>query len=365
MMALEKIKMLCTGDYEKEWFPEFEKIFDVERKGFSLGDGSTMIILDEEELIKSMAGKEVCIIGYDPVTKNVIQKSADVKLILSVRDGPEENIDLEACTEAGIPVISSAGRCATSVAEFTFLLMLLLARPMIPVIETIRNEGWTKENSSSLRSMYAHKSTELYHKKLGIIGFGRNAKSLAVLAHAFGMQVNAYDPYVEEEAMEQFHTKKMDLEQVVQTADYLIVLARLTEATEGILSRELIFSMKPTASIINTGRAKLVDGDAILDALEQNVIRSAALDVHIPEPLGPIGEHRIYDIPKDKLIITSHAAGVTEERAWHQYHLLYKQLMEYFDGVIPEGCANKEVFRTPQFQKRGGMYFGVNRERGM
>ncbi|MBS4983569.1 MAG: D-3-phosphoglycerate dehydrogenase [Hungatella hathewayi] len=356
---MDKIKMLCTGDYEPEWFPKFEEIFDIERKGFSLGDGSSMIVLKGEELVECLAGKEICIIGYDAVTEDIIKKSADVKLLLSVRDGPEENIDIDACTAAGIPVISSAGRCAVSVAEFTFLLMLMLARPMVPVIEKIRSEGWTKQNSPSLRSMYAHQSTELYNKNLGIIGFGRNAKSLSVLANAFHMQVNAYDPYVSEEVMDSFHVKKMDLDQVVKTADYVIVLARLTPDTEGILSRELIFSMKPTASIVNTGRARLVDGEAILDALEQQVIKSAALDVHTPEPLGALSENRIYQIPEDRLIITSHAAGVTKERSWHQYHLLYKQLLEYFQGNIPEGCVNKQVFDTPQFKERGGKYFGI------
>lgn len=359
MSELDKIKMLFTGDYEPEWFSRFEEYFDIERKGFSLGDGSVMIVLDEEELIKDLKGKEISIIGYDKITENVIQKSADVKLLLSVRDGPEENIDIGACTSAGIPVISSAGRCATSVAEFTFLLMLLLARPMVPVIERIRKEGWAKENSGSLRSMYVRNSTELFNKNLGLIGFGRNAKKLSALAHAFGMHIYAYDPFVDAENMHTYHTNKAGLEEVVKNADYVIVLARLTAETKGILSRELIYSMKPTASIVNTGRAKLIDNDAVLDALEENIIRSAALDVHDPEPLGPLDQNRIYRIPEEKLIITSHAAGVTAERPWHQYSLLYEQLMAYFNGTIPDGCVNKEVFQSPQFQERGGKFFGI------
>ena len=356
---MEKIKMLCTGDYHKDWFLKFEEFFDIERKGFSLSDGSTMIVLKDTELISSLNEKEVCIIGYDPITNDVIRKAPDIKLILSVRDGPEENIDIAACTAQGIPVISSAGRCATSVSEYTFLLMLLLARPMVPVITKIRTEGWTKENSGELRSMYAHKSSELFNKTLGIIGFGRNAKKLSVLAHAFGMRIIAYDPFVDTQTMEGFHTEKVDLDTLAVSADYLIVLARLTKDTEGILNRDLIYSMKPSASIINTGRARLIDTDAVLDALEENVIKSAALDVHTPEPLGNLNENRIYRIPEDKLIITSHAAGVTEERAWHQYDLLYRQLLEYFNGEIPLGCVNKEVFQTPQFFSRGSKYFGI------
>jgi phosphoglycerate dehydrogenase-like enzyme len=230
---------------------------------------------------------------------------------------------------------------------------------MVPVIEKIRHEGWTKDNNSELRNMYSQNSTELFHKNLGFIGFGRNAKVMATLAYAFGMQINAYDPFVDEDTMKTYHTVKMEMEELVATADYLVVLARLTKETEGILSRELIFSMKPTACIINTGRAKLINGEAVLDALEQGVIKAAALDVHTPEPLGPIGKNRIYDIPEDKLIITSHAAGVTQERPWHQYYLLHKQLMEYFEGKVPDGCVNKDVFSTSQFKERGGRLFGI------
>ena len=359
---MEKIQMLCTGDYNAEWFEKFSENFDMDLKGFCLGDGSKMIMLEKDELVKDLEGKEVALIGYDKVTEEVLKETSDVKLILSVRDGPEENIDIEACTKLGIPVISSAGRCATSVSEFTFMLMLLLARPMVPVIEKIRREGWTKDNNSSLRSMYAHKSTELFNKNLGIIGFGRNAKSLAKIAHVFGMHINAYDPYVSKEDMESYGVTKKELVDVVKEADYVIVLARLTKETEGILSRDLIYSMKKTASIVNTGRAKLVDNDAIIDALNEGVIKSAALDVHFPEPLGPIGENKIYDVPEDKLIITSHAAGVTEERPWHQYDLLYKQIIEYFEGIIPDGCVNKQVFDTDAFKERGAKLFGIKKE---
>ncbi|MCI8838366.1 MAG: D-3-phosphoglycerate dehydrogenase [Hungatella sp.] len=358
---MEKMKMLWTGDHQEEWFAEFEKLFHIEQRGFSLGDDSVMITLKGRELEEVMEGKDVCVIGYDPVTEDVIQKSADVKLILSVRDGPEENIDLDACTRAGIPVISSAGRCAVSVAEFTFLMMLLLARPMVPVMGKIRREGWTRDNSGRLRSMYAHSSTELFGKNLGLIGFGRNARVLARLADAFGMHVNAYDPFVDQETMKCCRAVKMELEETVRTADYVVVLARLTKETEGILNRERIFSMKPNACIVNTGRAKLLDNDAVLDALEQGVIRAAALDVHSPEPLGVIGENRIYEIPEDRLIITSHAAGVTAERPWHQYRLLFGQLTEFLQGRIPEGCANKEVFGEPQFKERGGKLFGTRK----
>lgn len=356
---MEKIKTLFTGDYVEHWAEKFSEYLDLDRQGFGLEKVAVPVMMSAEELIGHLKGKEGYLIGYDPVTEEVIKNCPDLKFILSVRDGPEENIDVKACTEAGIPVLSSAGRCAVSVAEFTLLEMLLLARPMAPVIARMRKEGWTKENTKEMRMMHATRNTELYNKNLGIIGFGRNARTLAKIVSGMNMHVSAYDPYVSAEAMKEYDVEKMELADLCKNADYLIVLARLTKDTEGILSRELIFSMKPTASIVNTGRAKLVDNEAIYDALEQGVIKSAAIDVHLPEPPGAPGEHRMYDIPDDKLVMTPHAAGNTLERPEHQYELLYTQLLDYFNGKIPNGCINKQVFDTPQFKERGGKYFGI------
>lgn len=357
---MEKLKTLFTGDYNEQWYQKFDKYFDMERKGFGLATVSIPTMLPEDELIEALQGKEAFLVGYDPITAKVIENCPDLKMIFSIRDGAEENVDVEACTKAGIPVITSAGRCAVSVAEFTFLLMLLLARPMAPVMRKMRNEGWTKDNSKEIRRMHATRNTELFGKNLGIIGYGRNAKTLTPLAKAFGMTINAYDPFVSEEAMNELGVNKMSLEDVVKTADYVIVLARLTKDTQGILSRELIYSMKPTASIVNTGRAKLVDNEAIFDALEEGVIKSAALDVHFPEPLGALDENRVYAIPEEKLILTPHAAGNTLERPDHQYGLLYNQLIGYLDGVVPNGCINKQVFETEAFKNKGGKYFNIN-----
>ncbi len=356
---MEKIRMLFTGDYEEEWHRRFEEFFEIERAGYGLSEVAVMSVMEEGDLIAALQGKEVLLDGYDRITENVLSHCPDLKLIMSVRDGPEENIDIEACTRYGIPVISSAGRCAVSVSEFTMLLMLLLARPMYPVMEKMRNEGWTKENNSDMRLMHATRSTELFNKTLGIIGFGRNARKLAPLAKAFNMTVNAYDPYVSKEAMLEYGVGKCELDELVRTADYVVVLARLTKDTEGILSRELIYSMKPTASIINTSRGRLVDNDAIIDALKENVIRSAALDVYEHEPTGALDENRIYDIPSSKLLLTPHAAGNTLERPWHQYDLLYGQIVGYFKGKIPEGIKNRGVFDEPEFENRGKKFFGI------
>lgn len=356
---MKKYKMLFTGDYQEEWFKQFEKFFEIERAGYGLSKVAVMSVMDENNLIDALQGKEVLLDGYDRINERVLSHCPDLKVIMSVRDGPEENIDIEACTKHGIPVISSAGRCSVSVSEFTILLMLLLARPMFPVMQKMRNEGWTNDNNSEMRLMHATRSTELFNKTLGIIGFGRNAKKLAPLAKAFNMIVNAYDPYVDSEEMLKYGVNKYELNELVRTSDYIVVLARLTKDTEKILNRDLIYSMKHTASIINISRGKLIDNEAVFDALRENVIRSAALDVYEHEPTGSLQENLMYDIPSDKLLLTPHAAGNTLERPWHQYDLLYSQLIDYFKGNIPEGIKNRNVFNEAEFENKGKKLFGV------
>ena len=142
---------------------------------------------------------------------------------------------------------------------------------------------------------------------------------------------------------------------VLINADYLIVLARLTPETEKMLGRQEIAKMKHSACIVNTGRAKLSDNEAVFDALENDQIRAAALDVHEQEPLGE--DHRIYRIPEEKLIITPHAAGATAERPAHQCELLYRQLEEYVKGGLPSGLVNRQVIQRKEFETRGKLLY--------
>ncbi len=344
------LKLLWTGEYDESWAKKFSEYAEVTRKGLGL-TGNIINKMDEDELIEALQGIDVLLVGYDKVTERVLKSCPDLKLILSVRDGPEENIDLEACSMLGIPVMSSAGRCTVSVAEYTFLLMMLLARPVVSLTNRMRESGWTKDNRKELRDI-SETSTELYEKTLGIVGAGRNGQHLAALARGFSMRVVAYDPYADEEKMKALGIELMPLEEVMKEADYISVLARLTPETEGLVGRKEIACMKPTACLINTGRAKLIDNDALLDALENNEISAAALDVFEQEPVG--NDSRIYTIPEDKLLITPHGAGVTRERVHHQSKSLYIQFVDFIKGKKPSGLCTKSVFEESAFKERGG-----------
>ncbi len=362
---MEKMKMFWTGEYDTGWVEKFSEYFDID----CLGDGTEVRvprIFDADELIARLQGVDVYLCGYDKVTEEVLYNCPDLKLILSVRDGPEENIDIEAANKLGIPVISSNGRCAVSVAELTFFLMCLLARPIVQITTKMRRDHWTKDQWNDYRAI-AKTGTELYYKTLGIVGLGRNGKHLAQLASGFQMNIISYDPFVSEEEMAKYGVKKVELEELMKISDYVIPQVRLTEATKGIISRELIFSMKPTACIINTARGMLMDYEAVYDALEQNVIRAAALDVFDPEPNGhgcdadDVSE-RVYNLPPEKLLCTSHMAGITQERVFHQCENLYRQYHEWLQGKIPGGYYTKKAMESEGFKDHGGKLFGIEKE---
>ncbi len=350
-----KLKMLWTGEFDQEGFDRFSQHFDITLAGVALPNTTVADKLKGQSLINALKEADVYLCGYDEFTKEIIDQCPSLKLVMSVRDGPEENIDLKACEEAGIPVISSAGRCAVSVGELTLALMLNLARPIIKMNNYVRKYGWTNENSAEIRHMYDDFSTELFGKTVGILGLGRNGYTLAKLCQAFQMKILATDPYVNAEKMKEDGIIMVDLDTLMESSDYLVTLARVTKETQGIISREKIAKMKKSAVLINTGRGALVDNQALLEALEKNRIKGAALDTHAIEPLGE--GNMEFSIDPDKLIITPHMAGKTAERNWHQCDLLYHQYLDLIQGKTKTFRLTPQVKQSSGYAQHGALLF--------
>ena len=350
------IKMLWTGDYDAGWEQKFSECVEVKRAGFNV-HGRVNDYLDEDALIEELKGCDVFFDAYDKITERVVAESPDLKLILTVRDGPEESIDLPACKKLGVPVLNSAGRCTISVAEFNFNLMINMARPVFQLTRKIRNEGWTKENGQALRNIVTAGSTELYGKTLGIAGLGRNGRQLAKYAQAFHMNVIAYDPFLDPEALAKEGITLMGLDDLCREADYISVLARVTPENHNLIDYEQFALMKPNCGFINTGRAALVRTEALLDALKNDKIRMAAVDVFPSESL-PLGDP-YYEIPEEKLILTNHTAGFSKERITHQYEIGLDNLTKFLEGTKIQNNCTRGVEDTEAYAQRGGKLYGI------
>ena len=303
-----------------------------------------------------------------------MEGAPDLKLISSIRGGPEANISIDAATEMGIPVLYTGGRTAHAVAELTMLHMLALSRPICRGDRLLRERVLTDDSpqqadrdviwplgETTSASIWHDKltGTELYSKVLGIIGLGHIGRLVARLANAFGMQVLAYDPYVNADVTGEVDlTLVPDLKDMLRQADFVSVHARVTPQSVGLLGREEFQAMKPTAYYVNTARAAIADETALLEALQERWIAGAGLDVYHKEPLHP-------DSPllgMTHVNLTPHLAGSTHEIVNHHSRMVAEGIIDYLMGKRPPVIANPEVFDTAAFARRGALAFGACRE---
>jgi D-3-phosphoglycerate dehydrogenase len=211
-----------------------------------------------------------------------------------------DNIDVETATRRGIAVLTAPGANTVSTAEHTVALLLALVR-RIPAAATSMREGrWDRKQFAG---------SELFGKRLGIVGLGRVGIRVARVARAFGMSVVAYDPYLPRERADEIGAELVSLEDVLASADVVTLHLPLTQDTRHLMSRERLATMKPGAVLVNAARGGLIDDVALLEALDSGPLAAAALDVFDPEPLPPDSPLR----RSERILLTPHLAASTAE----------------------------------------------------
>ncbi len=249
-----------------------------------------------DELMEALQGMDAVITGTDELTADVIRAADQLKTIAKHGVGLD-NIDLEATHERGIVVTATLGAIHDSVADLTLALLLALARQVVPAHLSVKADGWQRLQG-----------TELRDKTLGIIGLGRIGQAVCRRAQAFGMRVVAYDPYPDEAFAAAHDVAFLPLDELLATADVVSIHAGGTEAQGPLIGAAEFERMKPTAFLINTARGHLVDEEALADALREERLAGAGLDVFANEP--PAGSP-LLDV--DNVVLTPHIGGQTAE----------------------------------------------------
>ncbi len=272
------------------------------------------------------------------LNRAAMEAAVDLKVLGNHGIGVDP-VDVAYATEIGLPIIFTPYGNVQSVAEQTIGQMLAIAK------RTREADRAVREGNYDYR--YTRDFCELNEKTLAIIGFGRTGRRTAEIAqNAFSMRVIAYDPYVDESEMTRLGMEKWeDLDAVLEAADVVSLHLQLTPETRGLMSRDRLFKMKKGAMLVNTARGALVDAKALVDALDSDHLRGAAMDVFEKEPL-PL-EHPY--AKTDKLVLSPHIAGATEESLERTAVQTAGQVVEVLEGKKPAHLVNPEVWDRRRF----------------
>ena len=252
-----------------------------------------------EDLVKRIHEYDGIIVrSRSKVTKDVIEAGKKLKVIARAGVGLD-NVDVEAAKARGIQVYNAPESLTISVAELTICLMIAVSRCIGFAHRTMGEGKWEKKKCMGM---------ELYGKTLGLIGFGRIGREVAMRAHAMGMKIIAYDPALTIEDMREYNAELVEVDDLLKRSDIVSLHIPANEKTKGFMSRERIALMKKTAFLVNTSRGTVVDEKALIDALKNCVIRGAALDVYEKEPLEASELSKL-----DNVVLTPHIGSATED----------------------------------------------------
>lgn len=211
-----------------------------------------------------------------------------------------DNVDLAAATARGVVVMNTPGGNTISTAEYTFALMLALARHIPQGHASLAAGRWDRKRFGGV---------ELRGKTLGIIGLGRIGQAIALRARAFEMRVVAHDPYLPPKIAQELGVPLLALDEVYDQADFLTLHALITAETRGMINAGSIARMKDGVRIINAARGALINEADLADALQSGKVAGAALDVYAQEPPAP--DNPLLGLPN--VIHTPHLAASTAD----------------------------------------------------
>lgn len=309
---IEVVEFQWYSDLTKDQFQE--KILLIEK-------GGPEAVEIPAGILAAMVDADYLLVHIAPISKAMIEAATQLKLIGTCRGGIE-HVAKEAVKEKGIPLIHVI-RNAEPVADFTLGLMFAETRNIARSHQAVMAGEWRKSFPND-----PYKTT-LANLKVGLIGLGYIGKLVVQRLNGLGVEVLVYDPFVNQEAIaaEGLKVRFKAIEEVFSEADIISLHARVTPETTNMVNQTLISLMKPSAYLINTARAAILDKEALVEALREKRIAGAALDVIWSEPIQQ--DDPLLEL--DNLTITSHIAGDTIDAIPRSPYLLRNVLNAYFE----------------------------------
>jgi D-3-phosphoglycerate dehydrogenase len=307
---------------------------DVEQAAFAASgldlDTRYLGTRDVDRVLAEAADADALVVSWVHLTRPAIARLDRCKLVVRYGIGVDM-IDLDAATDHGILVCNTSQYCLDEVSNHALGLLLMLNRQLLADADSLRSGGWYRTGAPPPR--------RLSGQCLGLVGLGNIGRLVARKARAFGLEVIAYDPYLQEQQAQVDGIPLVALDDLMRNSDYVSVHCPLNNSTRHLLGQRELALLRPTAYLINTARGPIVDQPALLEALSARAIAGAALDVFEEEPL-PV-DHPLRAL--DNVVLTPHSASVSVESAIDCRRAAIEHVVTYLRGGVPTDLVNRAV----------------------
>ncbi|MEQ8653069.1 MAG: 2-hydroxyacid dehydrogenase [Kiloniellales bacterium] len=279
-----------------------------------------------EAAIRNIGDAEILVTHLAPVSRPMLDRLPDLKLIAVSRGGPV-NVNLAACRDRGIRVVNTPGRNASAVAEFTIGAILTETRKIRSGHEALRKGVWRDD-------LYRADTTgrELSEMTVGIVGYGAIGRRVAKLLQPFGCRILISDPYAKLAAEDAAAGIAMvRFSDLLAQSDIVTLHSKVTEETRGMMDAAAFSSMRAGSLLINTTRGSLCDDAALLKALTDGPLSAAVLDTFTSEPLPP--DSRLLTL--ENVTLTPHIAGASVRTVSYAAEQAAEEVRRYLSGEPP------------------------------
>lgn len=289
---------------------------------------------DEVTLAEETKDADAVLVCYAELTKKVISSMEKCKIISRYGIGVN-NIDIPAATKKGIAISYVPDYCIEEVSDHALALLLSAIRKVCQLDATVKQGSW---DFKAYRPLHRVKG-----KTLGLVGLGKIPRRLVEKVKPYGLHVIAYDPYADKVSAQQLNVQLVELDTLLAESDYISIHTPLTPHTEGMFAYPQFRMMKKRPIIVNTAREKIINETDLVQALEENLVSAACLDVMDLRKFS--ADHPL--LANKNVLITPHVAFYSEESLQELQARAVEAVVQVLQGRKPRVCLNPEVFNNP------------------
>lgn len=290
-------------------------------------------VADPLTIADSLVGVEGLLVNLEKVTDDLLAKLPNVKAIGRYGVGVD-NIDLEAASRRGIPVINVPDYCMDEVAEHAVSFIFHANRKLSVAAESVRGGVWGKVGG--LKPIHSMREITL-----GVVGTGRIGMRVIEMMAPFGLNVVIYDPYLKDAKLPS-NARLAELDDVFASSDIITIHCPLTEQTRHMFDADAFAKMIRRPAIVNVSRGPIINERDLLSALDEGQVSFAALDVlekEPPDPANPLLHHK-------HALVTGHAAWYSEESEGRLQDLLSTRVIDSLEGRPVPTVANRQQLQN-------------------